>query len=262
MKIKYSSNFYSGKQEEKSAGIRQHFPVGPFILMVLALLCGSSCSSQIQVNLERFYRAQIDITLNFAPFFAQYLYDLMGKETIQELVEEEALKEYLRSLDAMQEAHVLYPEEPHTVLLRLRTLDFISTLVDMNVIKNREMLRKNMQKIQFQISKDTIQRILTELPKYNNPAIQNAFFPENNTFAQSDYPGYLAWALSDYEEQEVIKKWVIDSEIYIELTKEKGYGLMPDEHWELDKEKENTQTLSIPFTAMLKDKKSFLSFSF
>ncbi len=232
------------------------------LMCCIFILLFASCSSLVTVHVQKFYSAKISMNIYIEDFFAQYLFDLLGATTVEEVFPEEDLRTYLRSVDAISQVDIEYKEDIKTIIINLHSNNIIATLQDFEVIDDKKIISTNMQEFTVTFSRKDLFEIISSIPKYSkNKAIVQNFFPDKNPFADNDYASYLAWALSDYGNEQTIKEQLQSSYARIEMKKEKGFGKLPDKNWKKSMA-EDTQYIDYFLMDMMNQKTLELHFTF
>ncbi len=227
------------------------------IFLLFFLFPMLSCSSFSKINIQQFSKTDIRIEIVLEDFFRQYLFDLLGASSLQELMEEEAMKKYLESVDSIRQVQLSFLEKKNTMVVHISSDDFLATLQDLNMLEKTQTDTSDVQVFSFVFSKETLLRVLSKLPRYNSPVFRQAFFPEESPFTK-DYAKYIAWVFSEYEDSSLIEKKVKDSRIH--FTMKKQGGVFPDTGWSLDKE-ELTQQSSYSLIQMMSGEELDLQFT-
>ena len=255
----YTTNLFLCTRKNNIAQSYKTIPI--LFVYLLFIIIFTSCSSLITINMQKFYSAKIKVNIYFEDFFTQYLYELIGITTLEELFPEEDLRTYLKTINAISQIKVEYKEDIKTIMIDIHSNNIRATLHGFQIIDNKKIIASDMQEFTVKFSRKNLFEIISNIPKYKDAAIIQSFFPEKNPFGDNSYASYLAWSLNDYGDEKVIKDTLEKSYTKIEMKKVEGFGKYPDKNWKKSMA-ENTQYIDYYLMDMMNQKALELSFTF
>lgn len=222
--------------------------LGTLIVSVI-LISTISCNGQAMVKMNKEDAGGI-ITTNiaFASFFVDYLRDLIGFKVFSDAIDLKQLQTFLLSKKGTKNVSASINNDTETITIIIETSDINTLLKELDIP-----ITTNQNQTRIQITQDTIQSFLMHLPAFAEIGTSGLFLFQDHPVEKKKFPQYIAWALSDYaEDNPNIEKTIEKSFFKIMLEKQKKNVILPDLGWQ--KINNNTQLLNLNIIDILYEK--------
>ena len=212
------------------------------ICMILATIIFTSCNVKVDMHISRVQgetelshvQSDINIKVEVAKFFVEYLSDLLGVDGIQGIMEKISLEAFLLAKESVDSATVnidTSSKEVATVNISMFANNIVNMLESMDVPVAIEELQSR-QQFELDITREFLVSFLNNIPELREMSIIESLLPDEETVAQADFPEYIAWSFSEYKDEESIINILNNSKFIITLKKGKnGNRNMLDLNW-------------------------------
>lgn len=215
------------------------------VVIIITSFATTSCNSRAFIKLdESGTGATIRVNIAFAPFFVEYLRDLMGFRAFSDIVGIEKFREFFESQPDTSYVNGIVSNDPEMIAITIKTTNIHALLSEFGVPFKQEKTKTSIQ-----ITRKLIKTLLHKLPAFQNVDVSSLFISDKQVVAKNQFSQYIGWALGDYATKESVQKTVEKSHVNIALQKKSKNPIIPDEGW---REKDSTiQEMDIPLVDIL-----------
>lgn len=244
------------------------------IFIILMSMC-ASCNAYIDINISKHspsylketqqikqkqtLGADMNITIDIAQYFIQYVEDLLGIEGVHGLIDKIQLEKYLDDLECINNVEVrttngLNTKSPYdSILLKFSTTNLVSVLDSLKIPYSITQ-QENFQQMELAISRVFIVNILNSFSEIRDNNLISIFLPDSKTVPQEQFTKYIAWAFSEYQTESKIEQSLENSTIVFVMQKGKNITApLPDPMWKIKTNNtiSNKQTQQQHFISLL-----------
>lgn len=232
-------------------------PFAALALGLALLLSASGCSVRTFAEMHKDDTGGlVTVQVAFAPFFVDYLRDLMGFEAFSDVIDLRKIREFFQSKQSVLQVSASVSNDPETLTVAVETNNIEKLFAELNIPYETEN-----GKIRARITKDFVKDIVADLPAFQKIGTDALFiFDGSGAVSKEQFPEYLGWALSDYAPRADIEQTIRSEKITIEMKKNRAGATLPDEGW--TQKDAATQQLDMPLPDVLYEDAYNLRFSY
>ena len=198
-----------------------------------------------------------DISVNIAlkEYLMLYLHDLLGVSSIDELIEYIDIEKYFESKTSISQIQIKGTKDTtqrtSSINITFYSDDIFATLDEFNIpyeIANK----KDYNELNIIVSREFLSIFLESFQTIKDLGLVDSFFPDKKVISKKQFPRHIAWAFSDYNEKNEIKKDLKQSEIVFSMKKKnKQFPSKKDAGWKQSKEDKDIKTRHFDLTSII-----------